>query len=150
MSTTSSGSSQVGVDIALAGLAFQVFTLACFIGLCLDYAIRYRRSADANYQARCTQQFKMFAGLLAFAIVCILIRCCYRIDELSEGYNGPLISDEGLFIGLEGVLIVIAAFTLNVVLEYRVRAMQQSKGEGSGSRSLPLGSGDEENRLSEK
>ena len=29
--------------------------------------------------------------------------CCYRIDELSDGYNGPLIHNEGLFIGLEGV-----------------------------------------------
>lgn len=25
------------------------------------------------------------------------------IDELSDGYKGPLIHDEGLFIGLEGV-----------------------------------------------
>ena len=150
MSTTSSGTSQIGVNIALAGLSFQVFTLVCFIGLCLDYAIRYRRSGDTYYQSKCTRQFKIFVGTLAFAIICILIRCIYRIDELSEGYSGPLISDEGLFIGLEGVLIVIAAFTLNVVLEYKVRSVQRSKDGAPATRNLPLGSEDEENRISEK
>lgn len=47
--------------------------------------------------------FKVFGGFLAFSILCILVRCVYRIDELSDGYHGPLIHDQGLFIGLEGV-----------------------------------------------
>ena len=45
----------------------------------------------------------MFAGFLSLAITLFLIRCAYRIDEMSNGYNGPLIPNEGLFIGLEGV-----------------------------------------------
>ena len=47
--------------------------------------------------------FKVFVVGLTLSIVCILIRCVYRIDELSDGYNGPLIRNEPLFIGLEGV-----------------------------------------------
>ena len=47
-------------------------------------------------------RFKIFAGFLALATLLILIRCAYRIDELSDGYNGPLIHNEGLFIALEG------------------------------------------------
>jgi len=47
--------------------------------------------------------FKVFVGSLSAAIILILIRCAYRIDELSDGYHGPLIHNEGLFIGLEGV-----------------------------------------------
>ena len=113
MSTDSSGSSQVGVNIALAGLSFQVFTLVCFIGLCLDYAFRYTRSKSSS-KASITKPFKVFIGFLSLAIILILIRCIYRIDELSEGYDGPLISNEGLFIGLEGVMIIVAAFALNV------------------------------------
>lgn len=49
---------------------------------------------------------KVFAGFLCLAIVLILARCCYRIDELSHGYSGEkakLVPNEGLFIGLEGV-----------------------------------------------
>ena len=47
-------------------------------------------------------KFKIFATFLSLAILLILIRCIYRIDELSNGYDGPLIHDQGTFIGLEG------------------------------------------------
>ena len=106
MSSNSSGSSYVGVDIALAGLSFQVFTMSLFICLATDYAIRYRRGrSDAKEGERkgLSTKFKVFVGFLSFAILLILIRCVYRIDELSKGYSGPLIHNEGLFIGLEGV-----------------------------------------------
>jgi hypothetical protein len=106
MSSNSAGRSYIGVDIALAGLSFQVFTLSLFICLATDYAIRYARgrsSAKEGEGALLTPRFKLFVGFLSFAIVLILIRCVYRIDELSNGYNGPLIHNEGLFIGLEGV-----------------------------------------------
>ena len=148
LSTTSSGSSHIGVDVALAGLSFQVFTLVCFISLCIDYTIRYRRGTDAfSQRAKITRQFKIFAGTLAFAILCILIRCVYRIDELSNGYNGPLISDQGLFIGLEGVMIIVAAFALNVCLEYGVRALQQTGGDASAEK---IESRDAENQMFER
>lgn len=59
-------------------------------------------------------RFKIFVSFLSVAIVLILIRCAYRIDELSDGYSGPLIHNEGLFVGLEGVMIVVAVFCLAV------------------------------------
>lgn len=104
MSSSSSGSSKVGVDIAIAGLSFQVFTLAVFIILALDYAVRYMRGQRTQpCGTKFPTSFKVFLGFLSLAILCILIRCVYRIDELSDGYSGPLIHNEGLFIGLEGV-----------------------------------------------
>jgi hypothetical protein len=106
MSSNSAGQSYIGVDIALAGLSFQVFTLTLFICLATDYAIRYsrgRRAAKEGEHAELNTRFKVFVGFLSFAILLILIRCVYRIDELSDGYDGPLIHNEGLFIGLEGV-----------------------------------------------
>ncbi len=106
MSSNSEGQSYIGVDIALAGLSFQVFTLSLFICLATDYAIRYSRGqgvAKEGERAEITTRFKVFVGFLSLAIVLILIRCVYRIDELSRGYSGPLIHNQGLFIGLEGV-----------------------------------------------
>lgn len=50
-----------------------------------------------------SRSFKIFVWFLSLSTLLILIRCIYRIDELSDGYNGPLIHDQGLFIGLEGV-----------------------------------------------
>jgi RTA1 like protein len=105
MSSNSYGRSYQGVDIAIAGLSFQVFTLTVFICLATDYSISYMRGrkAEKATDGQLTRQFKVFVGFLAFAILCILIRCVYRIDELSRGYSGPLIHNQGLFIGLEGV-----------------------------------------------
>ena len=101
LSSVSSGSSRTAVDVAIAGLSFQVFTLAVFICLAAEYAVRYIK---AEREARTLPiRFKIFLGSLSLAIVLILIRCTYRIDELSDGYDGPLIHDQGLFIGLEGL-----------------------------------------------
>lgn len=101
LSSTSDGGSKTAVWVSIAGLAFQVFTLCVFIALVVEYAVRYIRASKGA--ASLSTQFKMFSFFLALAILLILIRCVYRIDELSDGYNGPLIHDEGLFVGLEGV-----------------------------------------------
>ena len=53
-------------------------------------------------------------GFLSLAILLILIRCIYRIDELSDGYSGPLIHDEGLFVGLEGVYVITLVSRLSI------------------------------------
>ncbi|MDI1490770.1 MAG: hypothetical protein OHK93_001974 [Ramalina farinacea] len=112
LSSTSSGDSGYAVDISLAGLSFQVFTLCVFIALSLEFAFRYRKSTQGTRNT--TMPFKLFIFFMSFAIILILIRCAYRIDELSDGYNGGLIHDEGLFIGLEGVMIIVSAFFLNI------------------------------------
>ena len=101
LSSQSSGGSKTAVDVSIAGLSFQVFTLCVFIALVIEYALRYLRASKGD--APLSTQFKVFCFFLSLAILLILIRCAYRIDELSDGYNGPLIHNEGLFIGLEGV-----------------------------------------------
>lgn len=114
LSSSSSGSSQTGIDVAMAGLVLQVIVLVIFCGFFADYMIRYmrllRRSPSFSSTQACaagsaigTRQ-KLFFGGLAAAIVLILVRCSYRVDELSEGYSdSDKITNEPLFIGLEGV-----------------------------------------------
>lgn len=101
LSTSSSGSSQTAVNLALGGLALQVFTLVIFSGLMADFVIRFARTPAAR--TALDRRMKVFLGALAAAILLILARCAFRVDELSEGYGGPLVANEGLFIGLEGV-----------------------------------------------
>ena len=104
LSSTSSGTSNVAVDVSKAGLSFQVFTLVVFIALTVDYAIRYMQARQVEERKTpLPMSFKVFVAFLSFAVILILIRCAYRIDELSDGYKGPLIHNEGLFVGLEGV-----------------------------------------------
>ncbi|CAD6593741.1 MAG: hypothetical protein ASARMPRED_007904 [Alectoria sarmentosa] len=115
LSSVSSGSSAAAVDVAIAGLSFQVFTLCVFIALGIEFSVRYIRAQRS--QPRKTPlptSFKIFVAFLSLSITCILIRCAYRIDELSDGYDGPLIHNEPLFIGLEGVMSVLAVYALVV------------------------------------
>lgn len=101
LSTVSNGVSQKGVDIAMAGLVIQVIFIFVFCSLFADYMIRYLRRP--NTQALIMRE-KIFLVFLAAAIILILGRCIFRCYELSEGYSdSDLVTDEGLFIGLEGV-----------------------------------------------
>lgn len=88
MSSNSSGNDKTGVDISLAGLCFQVGTLTIFCALVADYALRWRKSPRSGTVL--LGKFKVFCAFLALAVILILVRCCYRIDELSDGYHGPL------------------------------------------------------------
>lgn len=85
----------------MAGLGLQVAVLFIFSVLFADYVIRYVRNKS---MAPLNSRMRLFFGGLGLAIVLILGRSIYRCYELSKGYNGSdLVTDQGLFIGLEGV-----------------------------------------------
>ncbi|KAJ6443845.1 RTA1 like protein family [Purpureocillium lavendulum] len=122
-----SRSATTGTNIMIAGLSFQVFTILCFIAASLDFALRTHRRQKQQHQQgqeahhdprlvhmRQTLRFRLFLGALALATFCILWRSAFRVAELSEGWSGPIIGKQGLFIGFEGVLIVVAVYALNV------------------------------------
>lgn len=113
MSSQSNGSSSAGVNIALAGLAFQVATLFLFVVCVVDYAIR-SRSVWMNYKL--SSRFKVFCVFLGLGTLLIWIRCCYRVYELSEGYSedSGALRDQPLFIAFESCMVIIAAYCLIV------------------------------------
>jgi hypothetical protein len=104
MSASSDGGSETeaGVDIALAGLGFQVATLTFFAVCVLDYMWRSRQIWTST---KLSKRFISFCVFLALATVLILVRCSYRVYELSEGYSrdSEALRDEKMFNGLEGV-----------------------------------------------
>ena len=115
-------SPETGNHIMIAGLAFQVFTLLIFMLLCLDFALktlrRLRAMGDAALDARHSQlrqslAFRAFLVALSLATLCIFIRSVYRVVELGEGWQGALIKVQNLFIGLEGVMVIVACLALN-------------------------------------
>lgn len=105
MSSESDGSSKAGVNIGLAGLAFQVFTLLVFIVLAVQYGFRYWKDCKSSRveSSGLDGKFKFFLVCLSVSVVLIFIRCAYRIYELSDGYSGSALHDQGLFIALESV-----------------------------------------------
>ncbi|KAF7895606.1 uncharacterized protein EAF01_009568 [Botrytis porri] len=110
----------LGKNIMLAGLAFQVFSLVLFAILCAEFAWRVR-CADGHWNARyyelvSSTLFKSFLGGLFLATVTILIRSIYRCIELSGGFNGPLfIGHEVEYMILEPVMITIAVAALTIL-----------------------------------
>jgi hypothetical protein len=104
-SSNSSSSLSLGNDLMLAGLIFQVVTLAIFGIFCLDFAIRVSRDPSGKNPAYNTLWSNMrFQGFLCAVFVMyltILTRSVYRIVELGSGWNNKLQREETLFIVLE-------------------------------------------------
>ncbi|KAK5000565.1 phospholipid-translocating ATPase rsb1 [Elasticomyces elasticus] len=55
-----------------------------------------------------------FFAAIGIATVAILIRCCFRVAELSGGFRGSLANDQVSFMILEGAMVVIAVSCLTV------------------------------------
>lgn len=92
---------QVGVNICIAGLVLQVAAIFLFSIAFGDYIYRYIKSPVTKGLVLKVQTF--LSGL-AVAVFLILLRSTYRAYELSQGFiDSDLLSDETMFIGLEGV-----------------------------------------------
>jgi hypothetical protein len=118
-------SPDTGDNIMIAGLSLQVVTLLIFMILCADFALRtfkrYKSMGEDAFdqnpifvQTRGTLRFKGFVAALTLATICIFWRSVYRVAELSEGWTGNLIRHQWLFLGFEGVMVIVACLALNI------------------------------------
>ena len=101
-------SARTGTHIMVAGLSFQVASMTLFILLASEYLLRVkrldRRAGSRIFRLPVSRaRLSIFAAFFSLAIICIFIRCIYRVIELSEGWEGTLIHDQTDFIVLEGV-----------------------------------------------
>ncbi|KAL2851146.1 RTA1-domain-containing protein [Aspergillus pseudoustus] len=116
---------QVGVDISLAGLIFQVITLTAFTVAFLDYLYACRRPDNHTHF---TRRMKLFLLFMFVSIFLILVRCVYRVVELHEGYFSHLFRDELLFIALESA--IMCAATVSMCIGHPGLVFSQRKGSG--------------------
>ncbi|KAK3693758.1 RTA1 like protein-domain-containing protein [Podospora appendiculata] len=115
----------LGDNIMIAGLSFQVATLLVFMVCAADFGFNVRRrirkygadgALDQHEAVRRVRNSWRFKGLLvamAVSTICIFWRSVYRVAELSRGWEGPLMRRQDLFVGFEGVMIIIACLVLN-------------------------------------
>ncbi|RDI78756.1 hypothetical protein Vi05172_g11269 [Venturia inaequalis] len=107
-----------GNKLMNSGIIVQVVTLVLFGVLSVEFAVRVWRgshllSGEAAGLSR-SLRLKTFLGALGLAYVVILIRCCYRVAELSGGWGNEIMSDEALFVGLDSTMVAIAMISLNL------------------------------------
>ncbi|KAF4624970.1 hypothetical protein G7Y89_g13197 [Cudoniella acicularis] len=107
-----------GNNIMMVGLCSQVATLVVFGIMAVDVFLRIRKhSGSFNVSTATLRESKRYKGLIAAIItayVAILIRCVYRIAEMSGGWRNPIMQNEPGFIVLDGCTCAIACITMNI------------------------------------
>ncbi|TKA82882.1 hypothetical protein B0A55_01174 [Friedmanniomyces simplex] len=108
--------SQIGIDIMIAGLVLQAISLAAFLSFVADFAWRCHRGVvnqDPDSQrTRGRMLFKASMAGLLLATVVILIRSIFRAAELWGGFAGNLWNNETDFLVLDGAMIALASVCL--------------------------------------
>ena len=108
----------IGTDLMIAGVVWQVVCLSFFGYLLAEYAVRtYLHRNELGSQAQQllhTTMFRLFMGSITTAYITILARCAYRIPELTDGWRSELMREESEFIILEGIMIAVAVAAMTV------------------------------------
>jgi hypothetical protein len=97
----------LGTNLMIAGIVWQVATLIVFAGLVIDYVVRTRRDwenvPESAKALGATKTFKRFAWALLVAFAGVFFRSVYRIAEMAEGWAYPIMRDEPSFVVMEGL-----------------------------------------------
>jgi len=117
--SNSESTSQIGIDIMIAGLVLQAISLAVFLLFVADFAWRCHKGVlnqdPEKQRTRSRMLFKAFLAGLLLATVVVLIRSIFRAAELWGGFSGKLWNDETDFLILDGTMIAIAIICLTAL-----------------------------------
>ncbi|KAF8595570.1 RTA1-domain-containing protein [Ceratobasidium sp. AG-I] len=114
-----------GGNIMLAGIIIQFVAVILFTFLAIEFVIRFSlnrparkipNSQEQKYEGWATAPrgvMWMLIGL-AIATLFIIIRSVYRTIELTDGWNGVIISTEKWFNWFDGMPIVVAMVAFNI------------------------------------
>ncbi|KAF8161694.1 RTA1-like protein [Crassisporium funariophilum] len=133
-----------GARIMLGGIIFQLVVIIAFIFVALEFSIRYMRNAPLASRAHLpiengsasatrgvyTTKIGLMVYALIFSTTLLVIRAIYRTIELNNGWDGPIISDELLFNVLDGAMIVLAIYTINIAHPGLLLAEPDSQSRG--------------------
>jgi hypothetical protein len=105
-----------GNKMIVAGIAFQVVTMAVCGALVLVYIFRYRKARSRHtleeksaYALDKEQgdvklgKIRLFGSMVVLAYTTVLIRCIYRLPEMAGGWGNALMRNETEFLLLDGM-----------------------------------------------
>ncbi|CAE6413256.1 putative protein C17G6,02c [Schizosaccharomyces pombe 972h-] [Rhizoctonia solani] len=114
-----------GGRIMLGGIIIQLVAVVLYTLLAIEFVVRFSLDRPARLKSASEQRkhagwidvprgaVLMLIGL-AIATLFIIIRSIYRTIELTDGWNGTIISTEKWFNWFDGAPIVVAMFTFNL------------------------------------
>ncbi|KAH9478584.1 hypothetical protein JR316_0009041 [Psilocybe cubensis] len=124
-SSNDNAGSKLGSNIMLVGIIFQLVIILVYSAFSIEFYYRYntnrpfegRPTSDGilgSAQGRLTPNIKLMSYVLAFSTVLFFIRSIYRIAELADGWDGRIIQTQVYFNVLDGAMIILAIYTLNI------------------------------------
>ncbi|RPD62895.1 RTA1-domain-containing protein [Lentinus tigrinus ALCF2SS1-6] len=132
-STNDHDLAQLGSNIMLAGIVVQLVSLSVFTILMTEYLVRYVREAPVkplvmlNNSSEMTvtdvytekrpmaSPMKLLVLGTCLETLFLYVRAIYRTIELADGFDGRIIQTEVYFNVLDGAMVVLAMYTLNVL-----------------------------------
>jgi hypothetical protein len=114
-----------GGNIMLGGISFQLLTITVYAICASEFYVRYTQDWPIKGKSLAAEdippppspamsrKISIISGALVFSTTCLFIRAVYREIELSNGWNGRIISTQVLFNVLDGAMITLALYTLN-------------------------------------
>lgn len=109
-----------GGHIMLGGIVFQMFSITIYMALAAEFILRYLynkplRSAEGTMTGyTLDKNMKLMIAGLTLSSISIYIRSVYRTIELANGWTGYIIHTQRYFDWLDGGMITLAMFTLNI------------------------------------
>ncbi|PPQ70207.1 hypothetical protein CVT26_014464 [Gymnopilus dilepis] len=118
----------MGAHIMLGGIVFQLVVIIFYSMLALEYYTRYYydspivsrgaeqlRTLDGQRRGTLTTKLQIMSYALAFSTTLLFIRAVYRTIELADGWTGRIISNQLYFNILDGMMVVLAMYTMNFI-----------------------------------
>ncbi|KAJ7624788.1 RTA1-like protein [Roridomyces roridus] len=131
---------QLGADIMLAGIVLQFVFIIAYIFLALDLFWHYSNDVPVRGTARERGLFdtklQTLVTALGFSTTVLFIRAVYRIIELSGGWNGRIIHTEVYFNVLDGGMVVLAIFSVNIAHPGRLLGVEKTSDEEGSTGTL--------------
>ncbi|KAG6330010.1 hypothetical protein ID866_9078 [Astraeus odoratus] len=116
-----------GGNVMLIGIIMQMVAITVFVIFASEFLLRYasdkplkgpaddmERHQALAYRLGMDPRMKISLYAMAFSTTCLFIRAIYRTVELTDGWNGRIISTELYFNVLDGGMVILAIFTLNI------------------------------------
>ncbi|KAF8916463.1 RTA1 like protein-domain-containing protein [Mucidula mucida] len=117
-----------GGNVMLGGIVFQLVVITFYALFAAEFIWRYytdrpvssfSKNSEASinkpvhFRGVLSRKLSIMLLALVFEAVFLYIRAIYRTIELSDGWNGTIISTEVYFNVFDGAMVVLAIYTLN-------------------------------------
>ncbi|KAJ7096974.1 RTA1 like protein [Mycena crocata] len=112
---------KLGGNVMLGGIIFQFIAICVYTACGVDFLRHYLASKPVRPTVSASaargvldQKLRLMIAAMGFSTLMLFIRSIYRIVELADGWTGRIITTEVYFNILDGGMVVLAIYTMNI------------------------------------